>query len=84
MNHGAVRKLIRAAALSLFVLMTASGVAGLQVLAASPAMADAADQGKTKADDAPGGQGGGNTPAPAAPDKNPVTNLLGGVLGSAL
>ncbi|MGH3669819.1 MAG: hypothetical protein ACRDSH_04180, partial [Pseudonocardiaceae bacterium] len=39
MNHGAVRKLMRAAALSLLVLAATSGVAGFEVLAAGPAVA---------------------------------------------
>lgn len=39
MNHGAMRKLMRVATLSLLVVTTASGVAGFEVLAAGPAMA---------------------------------------------
>ncbi len=41
MEHGAVRKLTRAATLSLLVLTTTVGVASWEVLAARPAMAEA-------------------------------------------
>ena len=39
MDHNTARKLIRAATLSVLVLTTTSGMAGLAVMAASPAMA---------------------------------------------
>ena len=44
MAHGTARKLTRAATLSLLVFATTSGVAGIEVLAASPAIAQP-DQG---------------------------------------
>jgi hypothetical protein len=43
MEHSTVRKLIRAAALSLLVLTTTSGVAGLGVMAAGSATAQPDD-----------------------------------------
>jgi hypothetical protein len=48
MAHNTVRKLIRAATLSLLVLTTTSGVAGLEVMAAGSTMAQ------------PNGSGGGS------------------------
>lgn len=42
MDHSTMRKLIKAATLSLLVLTTTSGVAGLGVMAASPVMAQPA------------------------------------------
>lgn len=78
MNHGAVRKLTRAATLSLLVLTTTAGMASLEVLAASPAMAEASDPGSGS-----GSQGNGSDPGstPPAKDGNPATALLGSVLG---
>jgi hypothetical protein len=72
MEHGTVvRRLMRAATLSLLVLATTSGVASVDMLAASPAMAE------------PDGQGGGSAPGQGnAPDPTAaVTNLVGGALG---
>ncbi|MGH3822580.1 MAG: hypothetical protein ACRDRA_07035 [Pseudonocardiaceae bacterium] len=71
MNHRTAGKLMSAATLSLLVFTTTSGVAGLQVLAASPAMAEPVDQVKAPSEEAP---------APAKPE-NPVTKLVGDVLG---
>jgi len=70
MEHSTVRKLIRAAALSLFVLTT-SGVAGLEVMAASSAISQA---------DGPGGgsaQGSGldKPDPPSTPTPTPVPPL---------
>jgi hypothetical protein len=45
MAHGTARKLTRAATLSLLVFATGSGVAGMEILAASPAIAQPNDQG---------------------------------------
>lgn len=85
MNQGAVRKLTRAALLSLFVLTTTSGVAGLQVLVASPAIADPVDQVEVDQSSAKGNRVAEEAPAPApAPEKDPVTGLLGGILGGVL
>jgi hypothetical protein len=81
MKHGAVRKLTRAATLSLLVLGMTSSVAGMEVWAASSAMAQPGDQSGGSND--PGGsgsQGGGSAPGSGAPD-NPVTKLVGGVVG---
>lgn len=82
MNHGAVRKLMRAAALSFLVLATTAGVAGFEVLTAGPAVALPGDP------PAP-------TPDPNNPNPNPAPNpnnpggggglplpLLGGGSGS--
>ncbi len=70
MDHSTVRKLIRAATLSVLVLTTTSGMAGLAVMAASPAMAQ------------PDGSGGGSAqgwasdptdpPAPPVPIPAPI------------
>jgi len=74
MDHSTARKLIRAATLSVLVLTT-SGVAGLGVMAASPAIAQP---------DGPGGgaaQGLGldqpDPPPPPAPIPPPVPPLPG-------
>ena len=76
MKQGAVRKLTRAAALSFVVLTTTAGLASWGVIAASPAMAAASDPGSGS-----DGQGNGSTPgSPAKPD-NPVTGIVGGLLG---
>ncbi len=45
MDHNKVHKLIKAAALSLLVLTTTSGVASLEVMAAGPVMAQPAGPG---------------------------------------
>jgi hypothetical protein len=78
MKHGAVRKLTRAATLSLLVLTTTAGMASWEVLAASPAMAQASDPGRGA-----GGQGNGSDPGSGSPakDGNPVTAIVGGILG---
>jgi hypothetical protein len=82
MKHGAVRKLVRAATLSLLVFGVTSGVAGMEVWAASPAVAQPGDQsGGSNGQGGSGSQGGGSTPGSGAPD-NPVTKLVGGVVGS--
>lgn len=84
MSHRVTRKLTRAAASSLLVLTTTAGVAGLQALAASPAIADPVDQIEVNQGSATGNQvTEEETPAPA-PKKNPVEELLGGVLGGLL
>jgi hypothetical protein len=70
MNHGTVRKLTRAATLSLLVLATTSGVAGLDVMAASPAMA------------APDNPGTGSAPGSGSPVPD-VTGLVGGLTGGS-
>jgi Spy/CpxP family protein refolding chaperone len=78
MKHGAVRKLTKAATLSLLVLTTTAGMASWEVLAASPAMAQASDPGSGS-----GGQGNGSDPGSASPAQpsNPVTGVVGGLLG---
>jgi hypothetical protein len=68
MEHGTVCKLTRAAALSLLVLATTSGVAGLEVMAASPAMAQ------------PDDPGSGSAPGSGSPVPD-VTGLVGGLTG---
>ena len=83
MNHGAVRKLMRAAAMSLLVLAATSGVAGFEVLAAGPAVALPGDPTPPTPDPnnpnpAPADPNNPN-PAPADPS-NPGGGLLGGVL----
>jgi hypothetical protein len=80
MKHGAVRKLMRAATLSLLVLGMTSGVAGMEVWAASPAMAQPGDQSGGSDGGGSGSQGGGSTPGAGAPN-NPVTKLVGGLVG---
>jgi hypothetical protein len=68
-----VRKLTRAATLALFVLATTSGVAGLEVMAASPAMAQ------------PNGPGDGSAPGPGQPTDptGAVTGLVGSLTGGS-
>ena len=80
MNHGAVRKLMRTVASAFLVLGTATGVAALGVLAASPAIAQ--PSGSAFGDEGAGsnGAGGGSAPAPASPS-NPVTDLVGNLTG---
>lgn len=75
MEHGTVRKLMRAATLSLLVLATTAGVASVDVLAASPAMADTDPAGNGAAP-APG-----NEPKPAGGPVDSVTKTVGGALG---
>jgi hypothetical protein len=74
MKHGTVRKLTRAATLSLLVFATTSGVAGLDVMAASPAMAASDDPG--------GGSAPAPAPGPSAPS-DPGAGLLGGLPGGS-
>ena len=90
MAHGTARKLTRAAALSFLVFATTSGVAGLEVLAASPAMAEPSQsspfdpaQDQRPSDPAEGGSGTGHEQQPSNPgDAGGLTGgLLGGVLG---
>jgi hypothetical protein len=69
MEHGTVRKLTRAATLSLLLAMT-SGVVGLDVMAASPAMAQPKDPGS-------GSAPGSGSPVPD------VTGLVGGLTGGS-
>jgi hypothetical protein len=85
MKHGAVRKLTRAAAMSLFVLATASGMAGLGVLAASPAMAQPSGQAANPEGQGDGANnpGGGTAPAPSGPTDS-VTKVVGGLLGGGV
>ena len=82
MKHGAVRKLARAATMSLFVLVTTSGVAGLGVLAASPAMAAQPDDPSSQGNGA-NNPGGGTNPAPAEPTDS-VTKLVGSLTGGII
>jgi hypothetical protein len=77
MKHGAVRKLTKAATLSLLVLTTTAGMASWEVLAASPAMAAASDPGSGSGGQASGSDPGSSSPAPS----NPVTGIVGGLLG---
>jgi hypothetical protein len=90
MKHGTARKLTRAATLSLLVFATTSGVAGIDVLAASPAMAQPNDQGspfgsaqeQQPAD--PVQQGGGSAPGHQQQPSGPadgLTGLIGGLTG---
>ena len=71
MARSAVRKVTRAASLALFVLATTSGVAGVAIVAASPAMAD------------PGGQPGGTSPGQPGDPTATVTKLVGDTLGGS-
>jgi hypothetical protein len=88
MAHGMARKLTRAAALSFLVFATTSGVAGLEVLAASPAMAqpDQPSPFAPPAQDQPQPQPADPAPGNGSPDKpaNPGGGLvpdLGGLTG---
>jgi hypothetical protein len=92
MAHGTARKLTRAATLSLLVFATTSGVAGMEVLAASPAMAQPNDQGSPFApgQQQPGQQqpgdsspGGGSNPGQGQQPGGPTDGLplIGGLLG---
>jgi hypothetical protein len=89
MKHGTARKLTRAATVSLLVFATTSGVAGIEVLAASPAMAQP-DQGslfapaqeQEPADSAQ--QGGGSTLGHEQRTAGPtdgLTGIIGGLTG---
>ena len=88
MAHGTARKLTRAAALSFLVFATTSGVAGLEVLAASPAMAEPSQgspfnpaQDQRPSDPAEGGSGTGHEQQPSNPGDTGGLPLLGGLLG---
>jgi hypothetical protein len=79
MKHGAVRKLMRATTLSLLVFGMTSGVVGLEVMAASPAMAQPGDQsGGSNEQGGSGGQGGGS----GSGSDSPLDKLIGGVTGN--
>lgn len=89
MAHGTARKLTRAATLSLLVFATTSGVAGLEVLAASPAMAEpsqgspfAPGQQQQQPSD-PSSPGGGSSPGQGQQPGGPADGLTG-IIGSAL
>jgi hypothetical protein len=91
MAHGMARKLTRAAALSLLVFATASGVAGLEVLAASPAMAEPSqgspfdpNQDQRPSDPAQGGSGSGQHDQTPPSNGGPTDGLLGGLTGGGL
>lgn len=71
MEHGTVRKLMRAATLSLLMLATTAGVASLDVMAASPAMAEPD----------PSAPAPGNEPKPPASPIDGVTKAVSGALG---
>ena len=70
MKRSAVRKVIRAAALSL-LLVTASGVAGLEMIGAGPAMAAQQD---SPGGDAQGTGTGSEQPDPAANQNPPAAS----------
>ena len=97
MAHGTARKLTRAAALAFLVFATTSGVAGLEVLAASPAMAEPSQgspfnpaQDQRPTDPAQGGSASGNEQQqPSNPGDgggllggNPLGGLIGGAGGT--
>jgi hypothetical protein len=82
MKHGAVRKLMRATILSLLALGITSGVASMEVWAASPAMAQPGDQSGGSDGGDSGTQGGGSAPGSGSPE-NPVTKVVGGVVGGS-
>jgi hypothetical protein len=89
MKHGTLRKLTRAGTLSLLVFATTSGVAGIDVLAAGPAMAEPNDQGspfgsaqeQQPAD--PAQQGAGWAPGHQQPSgpADGLTGIIGGLTG---
>jgi hypothetical protein len=66
MEHGTIRKRSRAVTLSLLVLATTSGVAAVEVIAASPAMVQPDSQSGSSAQ-----QPGGDQPDPT-PTSTPV------------
>lgn len=89
MKHGTARKLTRAATVSVLVFATTSGVAGIEVLAASPAMAQpdrgslfAPAQKQQPADSAQPGGGStlGHDQQPAGPTDG-LTGIIGGLTG---
>jgi hypothetical protein len=97
MAHGTTRKFTRAATLSLLVFATGAGVAGMEVLAASPAMAQP-DQGSPQSSPfapsqeqqpgdpaqqgSPAQQGGGSTPGDGQQQpSNPADGAPGGLGG---
>jgi hypothetical protein len=80
MKHGAVRKLTRAATMSFFALAATTSVAGLEVLAASPAMAMAQPDDPAGQGNGANNPGNGTNPAPGGPTDS-VTKLVGGLTG---
>jgi hypothetical protein len=88
MKHGAVRKLMRAATLSLLALGMTSGVAGAAVWAASPAMAQADGQnpgsdgsGSGSQGGGSGSQGGGSGSQGGGSNQGSPTDVIGGIGG---
>jgi hypothetical protein len=90
MKHGTVRKLTRAGTLSLLVFATTSGVAGIDILAASPAMAQPNDQrspfgsAQEQQPADPAQQGGGSAPGHQQQPSGPadgLTGIIGGLTG---
>jgi hypothetical protein len=77
MKRSAVRKAIRAAALSL-LLMTATGVAGLEMIGTGSAMAAQAD---APSGDAQGAQGSGTNQPGATNPNSPGGSNQGGQTG---
>jgi hypothetical protein len=82
MKRGAVRKLMRAAILSLLAFGMTSGVVGMEVWAANSAMAQPGDQSGGSDGGDSGSQGGGSAPGSGSPE-NPVTKVVGGVVGGS-
>ena len=64
MEHSTARKLIKVTTLSLLVLATTSGIAGLTVMAASPALSQAESP------------GGGSTPGAGSDQPDPTSTPL--------
>jgi hypothetical protein len=81
MKHGAVRKLMRAATLSLLALGMTSGVAGAAVWAASPAMAQADGQNPGSDGSGSGSQGGGSGSQGGGSNQGSPTDVIGGIGG---
>lgn len=81
MKHGAVRKLIRVATLSLLALGMTSGVASVAVWSATPAMAQPGDQNEGSDGNKSGGQGGDQKPGSGGGGGDAVSQLLSGVVG---
>lgn len=89
MKHGTARRLTRAATLPFLVFATTSGVAGIEVLAASPAIAQpdqgspfAPSQGQQPDSSQQPQQGGGSTheQKPAGPTDG-LTGIISGLTG---
>ncbi|MGH3867594.1 MAG: hypothetical protein ACRDQ4_15945 [Pseudonocardiaceae bacterium] len=81
MKHGAVRKLMRAATLSLLALGMTSGVAGAAVWAASPAMAQADGQNPGSDGNGSGNPSGGSGNQGGSPNQGSPTDVIGGIGG---